>query len=66
MTKKQQIIFELIEMENKSELAKYFICWEEAQKELLNEILNEVNLAKGNWSDIIEKKLVSLDTNKEK
>lgn len=45
----------LIEM-----LGEYFLyIKQEAQKELLEEIENEVNLSKGNWSEIIERKKIS-------
>ncbi len=50
MTQKQLLFMELLEDDNKSDLAKYFIIWDQAQKELLEELRTkeEITLQKNN------------------
>jgi len=43
MTNKQLLFMKLIEEDNKSDLAKYFIIWDAAQKELLEDLEKEFN-----------------------
>ncbi len=61
MTNRQKLFMELIEDDNKSELAKYYIIWDNAQRELLEEIRKDFkNTEFINVDKYINKKLGEL------